>query len=437
MPIALSEADLWLWVHSQLGVSIPFEPVCPGHCSPWDVFRDAFFAVHPVMVVKASRGFGGKSFNMSTLGITEATLLGAEVNVLGGSGQQAQRVLDTMARLWDYESAPRDLITADSLHVKALSNGGRVQALMASQKSVRGPHPQRLRIDEVDEMDLALLDAALGQPMTRGDVPAQVLISSTHQHSDGTMTECLKRVASRGWKRYEYCFRETQEPRGWLSAHQIALTRSIITEEMWQTEYEGQEPNPGARAIPPAAVEAMFRTDLGTFRGADGEYIEIEPPQQGASYSHGADWAKKVDRTIISTLRTDCRPAKLVAFEAMRRLPWPVMVNKFENRVTRYGGNASHDATGIGDVVHDQIHRAVAEPVILVGRERQDTLTEYFAACERGEIVAPRIDLAYSEHKYASVDDVYGSGHLPDTMCANALAYRAGFRRFRAAWASA
>ena len=37
--------------------------------------------------------------------------------------------------------------------------------LTASQKSVRGPHPPSLLLDEIDEMDLEIFDAALGQPM--------------------------------------------------------------------------------------------------------------------------------------------------------------------------------------------------------------------------------------------------------------------------------
>jgi hypothetical protein len=36
---------------------------------------------------------------------------------------------------------------------------------MASQASVRGPHPHRLRLDEVDEMALDIFDAAMGQTL--------------------------------------------------------------------------------------------------------------------------------------------------------------------------------------------------------------------------------------------------------------------------------
>lgn len=432
------ERQLYLWVQTALGVSVPFTPVCPGHCSPWDVFRDAYYARYPVMVVKASRGLGGKSYNMSTLGITEGVTLAAEVNVLGGSGQQSRRVLDTMDSLWRYEAAPRHLIANSTQHTTQLKNGGSITALMASQTSVRGPHPQRLRVDEADEMKLELLDAALGQPLTRGNVQSQTLISSTHQHADGTMSECLRRASRLGWKVYEYCFEETLAPHGWLDPSEVTRLRATVPEEMWHTEYEGQEPNPGARAINPKAVEAVFDRSIGFWHGRDGEYIEVEPPMPNARYSHGADWARKVDRTVITTLRCDCRPARVVAFEAMRRVDWPHMTGRFDERIKRYGGKAAHDQTGIGDVVHGIIRNG-AEGVMLVGRERQDVVADYINAFEKSEMLWPMIELAYNEHKYASQDDVYagGGGHLPDTMCSAALAYKAGFKRLTAAWATA
>jgi hypothetical protein len=66
---------------------------------------------------------------------------------------------------------------------------------------------------------------------------------------------------------------------------------------------------------------------------------------------HGSDWAKKKDWTVITPLRIDVHPARLVALERTGRLDWPTMVGKFEERVRRYGGGAAHDMTGIGGVI--------------------------------------------------------------------------------------
>jgi hypothetical protein len=190
---------------------------------------------------------------------------------------------------------------------------------------------------------------------------------------------------------------------------------------MWNIEYLLQAPSSTDRLIIPASVEAMFDRSLGTYDGANGESIEVEPPVPGADYTHGCDWAKSHDWTVICTLRTDVWPARLVAFERCGRLPWPQMTAKFEARLKRYGGLAQHDQTGLGSVVHDNL-RERAHGVVLSSKVRSDLLSNYVNLVEKGEIRAPMITYAYREHLYASVHDAYGSGHLPDTICAMALA---------------
>jgi len=408
------------------GVTIPDVQVCPEHTTPWRAFCDAYFARSPVTVWEASRGFGGKSYLLALLGLTEAVTLKAGVNVLGGSGEQSTRVHRYMQQFWDCQNAPGQLLASDpSRRETRLTWGNTVTALMASQASVRGPHVPRLRLDEIDVMALEILDAALGQTMGTAEVPAQTVMSSTHQNSDGTMTEIKRRVAEKGWGHYVWCYRETVKPHGWLPASEIERKRQEVTAAMFNVEYDLQEPSPESRAIQPAAVEAMFRHDLGFWRGGNQEYIEVESPRTGARYATGADWARKTDWTIIPTIRFDVVPARVVAFERCGRLPWPVMVKKFDDRLARYPGGGAHDGTGLGDVVDGYLTQ-YALSVVMVGRARSDLLSNYISAIERGEIESPMIEFMHGEHRYASVDDVYGSGHLPDSIAAMALAYQAG-----------
>ena len=420
-----SEDELRLFIEKAWGTHVPDVQVCPEHTTPWRAFCDAYFAKSPVAIWEASRGFGGKSFLLALLGLTEAITLKAGVNVLGGSGEQSTRVHRYMQQFWDCQNAPRQLLASDpSRRETRLTWGNTVTALMASQASVRGPHVPRLRLDEIDVMALDILDAALGQTMGTAEVPAQTVMSSTHQNPDGTMTEVKRRAAEKGWGHYVWCYRETMEPHGWLPASEVERKRQEVTAVMFDVEYDLQEPSPESRAIQPQAVEAMFRRDLGQWRGGNQEYIEVEPPQEGAEYATGADWAKKRDWTVIVTLRVDVSPTRVAAFERCGRLPWPVMVEKFDRQVARYGSNAAHDGTGIGDVVSDHLTQQ-ATPVLMVGRARSDLLSNYIAAIERGEIESPDIEFMRDEHKYASVDDVYGSGHLPDSIAAMALAWSA------------
>ncbi|MCP4712237.1 MAG: hypothetical protein GY869_26745 [Planctomycetes bacterium] len=424
MPIT-KEATLKQFIKVTWGVTIPDTQVCPNHSTPWQAFCDAYFARSSVSVWKASRGFGGKSYLLALLGLTEAVTLAADVNILGGSGQQSDNVLSYNVEHWGRRSAPRHLLVGKpGTHKITLTTGNFIKSLTASQTSVRGPHPQKLRLDEIDEMPLPIFDAAMGQPMdkTRDGIliPSQTVASSTHQYANGTMTEILRRAKDKGWPVFEWCYKETSAVDGWLTAQEIERKRNDVTAAMWAAEYDLQEPSPGTRAIQPDKVKAMFDRSLGEYRGANGQLLIFEQPIKGAQYATGADWNKKKDWTVIITIRTDCNPMRVVAFERVGRMDWPTMVGKYEKRLKMYGRRAAHDQTGLGDVVNDYA-QARGRGVIMVGRQRSDMLSNYISAIERGEIVSPMIDFMYSDHLYASVDDVFGSGHLPDSIAAGSL----------------
>lgn len=420
------EQDLAAYILDKFGIVIPSKRCCSWHRSPWEAFVDAYFAQHPVTVWKASRGFGGKSQTLALLGNVEAATLRADINILGGTGEQATRVLEAMDRFWKHPTAPRDLLASEPAKRETKFIWGNwIRALMASTASVRGPHPQRLRMDEVDEMELLILDAAMGQTMARPGIPAQTVLSSTHHYADGTMTEILRRAKDRGWPVYEWCWRETLEPHGWLLKSEVARKQLEVTAAMWAAEYDLQEPSADNRAIVVEAVEKMFRRDLGVFPGTPGKLVQIEGPVAGARYAHGADWAKKQDYTQVATWRLDVRPMRLVAWIRQRREPWPKMVGYLEDRIDEYGGRAMHDGTGLGDVVDGYLTRP-ALPFILVGRDRQDLFSEYVSGIERGEFEAPYIESLVSEHKFATTKDLYEpAGHPPDGIVAAALGYRA------------
>lgn len=157
------EDSLRLFLLHAFGFEIPDKAVCPGHTSPWEAFCAAYFARERVAIWKASRGLGGKSLLLAMLGLTEALTLKCDVNVLGGSGEQSRRVHQYMQKAWEYPDAPRHLLASDPLKMETtLTWGNTIRALLASQTSTRGPHPVRLRLDEIDVMARDILDAALG-----------------------------------------------------------------------------------------------------------------------------------------------------------------------------------------------------------------------------------------------------------------------------------
>lgn len=443
-----TDEELYWAVYTLWGVKIPREQVCPNHSTPFAAFAEAYFAREPLSIWKASRGMGGKSRTLAYLVLTEAVLLGAETNILGGSGAQSINIHEAMRDGWNSPLAPKAMLTNDSMYETRLTNGAKVKALLASQRSVRGPHPQRLRLDEIDEMDVAILDSAMGQPMPSKGVESQVVMSSTHQYPDKTMSEMLKRAASEGYPVHEWCWKETSNPvDGWLPNSHIERTRKVITKRMWEVEYDLQEPSFGSRAFDTEHVEKMFKgygeepdhPARETYKHHDverGEQYEFEAPDRNhGEYITGADWAKEHDWTVIATFRVDTEPWKLVAYSRTHRKPYPVMIDLFNKRLARYGGYAIHDGTGLGNVINDYVDQR-ATSFIMSGRARDDMLSEYVSAVESDKIVIPKIESAYTEHKYCSLEDLYGRGkdvHLPDTVCAFALAWHKRNRRVRKA----
>ena len=422
-----TDDQLWHYVCQSWGVAIPRLAVCPTHVAPFTAFADAYFARDSMVVWEGSRGLAGKSFLLSLLGLTIACTRGGDVNILGGSGQQSQRVHTYMSKAWESPGAPRGKLRSDPLAMRTrLDDGTIIQALLASSTSVMGPHCPTLLLDEVDEFSIPLFDAALGQTMSEPGRPAVTVMSSTHQYPDACFSEVKKRAAILGWKVDTWCYRETLQPHGWLAPSEVDRKRREVPLAMFRSEYDLQEPSPESRAIDTDAVTACFQRALGEYEGKPREYVEHEPPVAGASYAHGADWARQQDWSEILSLRTDTLPYRLVAYERMQRLPWPQMVGRFDARLDRYptpAERACHDRTGIGDVVEGYMAHD-AEGVILAGRARADLFANCVSAIERGEIISPWITALEAQIRYCTVDDLYGSGHPPDGFVALALAYR-------------
>ena len=433
-----TDEELLAFVADTFGYRIPDVDCCPEHQAPARAFCDAYFGRDAVAIWKASRGFGGKSTLLALLALTEAVTLGADVTVLGGSGQQSERVLETLAQIWRDRSGIQYLFASGpGVRRTTLTFGNTITALPASQTAVRGPHPQRLRIDEADEMSLPLLEAAQGQPMDRSDVQAQTVISSTHQYPDGTMTTLLQRAASQGWPLYTWCWQETLEPHGWLRQAQVDRKRGEISGQMWSIEFDLQEPTAQGRAIDPDAVEWTFDASLGNSNAAALEHgweaASGEPGEQPrpGRYAHGADWAQAVDYTVVATLQCDVTPLQLVSAVRTHRRPWHVMIDLLNRAAERYPGPVAHDATGGGSVVAEQVTAREVIDFQMTGRQRRELFISYIAALEHQKLKMPRLEPFYREHKYCNVDDLFGNGHPPDTVVACALAYHA-FRTGRA-----
>lgn len=434
-----NDTELWWATFATFGVKVPKTQVCEHHQTPFEAFSDAYFARHPQAMWLGSRGFSGKTFTLSLLGMMEMTYLGAFVSILGGSGAQAIRVQESMNDLWYYEGAPKHLLAKPpTKYDTLLTNQGKARTLMASQASVRGPHPSRLRIDEIDEAELSIIHASLGQPMRKKNylgevVETNTVFSSTHTYPDGPVTYYKREFAEKGFPVYSWCYMETSNPiDGWLDPQEIDRKRKEIPAQMWKNEYDILEPNFEGRAIDEAAVEKMFDPDWDIVDGKEGYYYQFLSPRDDRDYVTGVDWAKMQDYTVITTWDTTVLPWKLAAFERINRRPWPDMVARLNKRWAMYGGQVVSDSTGIGNVVSDYIEfprgarRQDLTEINFAGRVRSEMVTEVVQAVENGDLLAPRVKSMYDEFRFVTPADLYNVGstaHLPDTISSTAMAW--------------
>ena len=175
------------------------------------------------------------------------------------------------------------------------------------------------------------------------------------------------------------------------------------------------------RAIDPAAVERMCDATRGAhispgelehiWRGPPGPPADRSwPDPAGAWYCTDIDWAQKRDSTVAAVVRCETTPLQLVAVYRTQRRSWPMMAAPVGALLDAFPALAAHDQL---------------QGVTLVGRVQTDLFRHDIGAIERHEIVGLRIDACYTEHLYCGEDDLFGSGHPPDTVVALALAYHA------------
>lgn len=441
----VTKDELWWTVYAMWGVRLPRQQICIDHQAPFDAFADAYFGNKSNWALwYGSRGTG-KSYMLAILALTKAVLLEIEVTILGGSMAQSQNVQEHVANLMLRPNAPTQMVKTAIQSKLEFVPGNTIEPLPASQKTVRGPHPHMTCLDEIDEMDKKVYDAAMGQPLekenARGVVmPEMTVASSTWQNPIGTFQAVIDEAREKGLPVFTWCWREVlrtaENPSGWMTPEFIQRKKDAVPAEMFRVEYDLGEPAGDARAFDLEKVNEYFveypEPIFERHAGNDDEW-RWEEPKPGATYAAGADWAKMRDKTVIGVLRTDVTPRRLVYLRRVNRQDWPAMIGYFNDAVNEYQAASAHDATGLGNVVHDLVDERTLKVEMVAGK-RRTLLTEYIADFEHGAYLLPLGTTLKQSHRATTVDAVWTTGqkvlddHLPDDVAMMAIAHRAAER---------
>jgi hypothetical protein len=452
-----TDDELDLVIRAMWGVRLPRQRVCDDHVSPFEAVAHAYFGREPGFAVwYASRG-SGKSEALAILGLTRSLIQDCDVTILGGSMTQSQNVRDHMTKLMANKHAPRYAIKRDIATLLELHTGKQLKPLPASQTTVRGPHPPLQLLDEIDEMDWDIYEASLGQAMeqmnVRGELVGEYIVaSSTWQNPEGTMTRVIEDARAKGKPVFTWCWRELlkteRNPSGWMSTRFIEQKRKTVSEQMWHTEYDLNEPSGASRAFDLDKIDKFFvpyNAPVHEAHKLDDDVWTWERHVPTAQYAIGVDWAKEVDKTVICVVRYDVHPYRLAKLIRVNRRGYDYMVGLVNKAMTEYHAIGMHDATGVGNGVNDFLDDAGGRlhKFVMIGRKRSEFLVDYITAFEHGHYSLPAgggssqlaagssdpLTVFKRMHRATTVADVFAPGkwdaHLPDDVCAMAMAHRA------------
>ena len=135
-----------------------------------------------------------------------------ETRILGGSKDQSLLSYEAMKIFRDETDPDNSRLIKDILQSRAdFVNKSKVSILTASMTAVRGPHPQALLLDEVDEIDNEVYEAALSQPLSKYGHKAVLGMFSTNHNVMGQMDKALANAKDKGHAIYKYCVWEVLE----------------------------------------------------------------------------------------------------------------------------------------------------------------------------------------------------------------------------------
>lgn len=185
----------------------------PDHQPPFRFLSDVLTGRVTDFLVWASRA-GSKSYLAGLLTwVNSSAFSNLETVILGGSLKQSEKAFIAMNSFWSNSGLQDEFLLGEPTQsMTRWANGSQVSILAASPKAVRGPHPQRLILDEIDEMASDLYQASLSQPISKRGLKSGVGKLSTNHRYGGVMDEAVEQAMTRGTAFYKWCVWDVLEP---------------------------------------------------------------------------------------------------------------------------------------------------------------------------------------------------------------------------------
>ena len=255
--------------------------------------------------------------------------------------------------------------------------------------TLRGPTLHSLYVDEATVIQNPTVWHEVLEPMLAMERQAgtggRALITGTPKGTAAWVYDLWKRGQDpthpnlESWKVTAYdCPRYTEE--------YLQEKRDSMTEASFAQEYMAEWINAEGRLFRADSIEACTK-------GA------LQEPQSGRKYIIGADFARKIDYSVFIVM--DITSNKVVAFQRMKQLPYPVIEERLAKLAKRYNNAlVCYDATQRSEELlrslrQRGLHRLM--PVAFTSKSKPAMMEMLAIAIEKGTISFPKIDFLLRE----------------------------------------
>lgn len=263
----------------------------------------------PFCMLKTGRG-GSKTFlSAYAIAAISYAVPGFTCTVLGGSEQQGGYLYDYYVAMMNAPSMESVVEGKPMRSLTRLRGGGWVRVLTAGEKSVQGPHPHMLLLDEACSADPRIIELALGQLQgSPGEVPLF--------RAQSTPTKLVHWFRDR-WKaaakdeKFEWTGRHEDCP--WISEAAVETAIRDNSKNWSRIHIDGEFGS---------ATGTVF--DWDDVEAAEIEAVETHPlfnAPSVVSTKIGVDWGY-VHPTVL-TVTKRVRPAKVEVMKEGRRIDVP------------------------------------------------------------------------------------------------------------------
>lgn len=209
-----NEEELHFFIRVYLNLDIPKRVFCPHHISPFAFIADQFFERHRTVLGFATRA-GGKTINTAVLNVVEAVFKpNIEIISAGAIRKQAEKGYEYFSRMLNESPYLGPMVETSLMSKTVLANGSVVSIVTGSYHGMNSPHPNKVRIDEVELMHPKVLQEGLQMSVTSRDGKwrASDCLTSTRKFFSGTMQQLLDEADRRGIVVKPWCIWEVLQP---------------------------------------------------------------------------------------------------------------------------------------------------------------------------------------------------------------------------------